>query len=113
MSKKCCPENACAKAAPSSELTNEQLASMSHALAHPARITIVQLLLARNSCVCGEIVAELPYAQSTVSQHLRVLKEAKLILGEIDGPHTCYCVDRDMLRLYSERIHALTLVTAG
>lgn len=67
------------------------------ALAHPIRVRIVSLLLARETCVCGEIVAELPVSQATVSQHLKVLRDAGLIRGEIDGPRVCYCVDRDAL----------------
>ena len=71
-----------------------RLAEMAKALAHPARIAIMEYLL-RNSgtCVCGDIVNELPLAQSTVSQHLKVLKEAGLIKGEIEGVTTCYCAD--------------------
>lgn len=65
---------------------------MAKALGHPARLAIVQLLAGRDSCVCGEIVDELPLSQSTVSQHLKVLKRAGLIMGEIDGPRVCYCL---------------------
>lgn len=70
-----------------------ELARLAKALGHPARVAIVRLLLARASCVCGEIVDELPLAQSTVSQHLAALKRAGLIRGEIDGPRTCYCLE--------------------
>lgn len=72
----------------------EELAKLSWALAHPARIRIVRLLLSRNSCMCGEIVEEMPLAQSTVSQHLKILKETGLVDGEIDGPRVCYCVNK-------------------
>lgn len=75
----------------------DQLASLAKALGHPARVQIMQLLLARDACVCGEIVAELPLAQATVSQHLKVLRESGLVRGEIDGPRICYCVDRPRL----------------
>jgi DNA-binding transcriptional ArsR family regulator len=79
---------------------DEQLAMLAKALGHPARVQIVRLLVRRDSCVCGDIVDELPLAQSTVSQHLKVLKEAGLIRGEIDGPRVCYCVEpRTMRRL--------------
>jgi len=70
------------------------LAKLSWALAHPARVRIVRLLLSRNSCVCGEIVEEMPLAQSTVSQHLKILKETGLVHGEIDGPRVCYCINQ-------------------
>lgn len=69
------------------------LAKLSWALAHPARVRIVRLLLSRASCVCGEIVDEMPLAQSTVSQHLKILKESGLVQGEIDGPRVCYCIN--------------------
>jgi ArsR family transcriptional regulator len=68
-------------------------ARVAKALAHPARVAILRVLLNRNACVCGDIVEELPLAQSTVSQHLKVLKEAGLIQGTIDGPSVCYCAD--------------------
>jgi len=76
----------------------EELALLARALGHPARVQIVRLLVRRDSCVCGDIVDELPLAQSTVSQHLKVLKEAGLIRGEIDGPRVCYCVEPRALR---------------
>jgi ArsR family transcriptional regulator len=61
-------------------------------------VQIVRLLTRRSACVCGDIVDELPLAQSTVSQHLKVLKEAGLIRGEVDGPRVCYCIDDRALR---------------
>lgn len=73
------------------------LAGLAWAVAHPARVRIVRLLINREACVCGEIVAELPLAQSTVSQHLKILKESGLIQGEIDGPKVCYCINREKL----------------
>lgn len=72
----------------------EDLAKLTWALAHPARVRIVRLLLSRTSCVCGEIVEEMPLAQSTVSQHLKILKETGLVQGEIDGPRVCYCINQ-------------------
>lgn len=72
---------------------DETLAALARALAHPARIQILRTLAARGTCVCGQIVDTLPLAQSTVSQHLKALREAGLICGETDGPRTCYCVD--------------------
>jgi ArsR family transcriptional regulator, arsenate/arsenite/antimonite-responsive transcriptional repressor len=68
----------------------EELALLAKALGHPARVQILRILLARDSCFCGEIVDQLTLAQPTVSQHLKVLKETGLIQGEIDGPRTCY-----------------------
>ncbi len=79
---------------------DEELAGFARALAHPARVRILRLLAVRETCVCGEIVDEIELAQSTVSQHLKVLKDAGLICGEIDGPRTCYCLEpRAMRRL--------------
>ncbi len=75
----------------------ERLARFCKALGHPVRVRIVKLLLSVDTCVCGDIVERLPLAQSTVSQHLKVLKEAGLIEGTIDGPRTCYCLDREAL----------------
>lgn len=63
------------------------------ALGHPARIAIVELLAERQSCICGDITDELPLAQSTVSQHLKALKKAGIIKGEIDGKKVCYCLN--------------------
>jgi ArsR family transcriptional regulator len=74
------------------------LAQLAWAVAHPARVRIVRLLVSRKSCVCGEIVDELPLAQSTVSQHLKILKESGLIQGEIDGPKVCYCINPAKLK---------------
>ena len=80
------------------EAADEELALLTKALGHPARVQIMRLLVRREACVCGDIVDELPLAQSTVSQHLKVLKEAGLIRGEIDGPRVCYCVEPRTLR---------------
>ncbi|HVI92631.1 MAG TPA: metalloregulator ArsR/SmtB family transcription factor [Anaeromyxobacter sp.] len=80
------------------EAADEDLATLAKALGHPARVQIMRLLVRREACICGDIVDELPLAQSTVSQHLKVLKEAGLIRGEIDGPRVCYCVEPRALR---------------
>ena len=69
------------------------LAGACKALSHPARLKILQTLAERGSCVCGEIVDAMPLSQATVSQHLKVLKNAGLITGRIDGPKSCYCID--------------------
>jgi ArsR family transcriptional regulator len=70
-----------------------RLAGIAKALAHPARIAILRELARRNECVCGQIVDLIPLAQSTVSQHLKALKQIGMIKGEIDGPRSCYCID--------------------
>lgn len=70
-----------------------RLAKYAKALAHPARIAILKILSGKNTCQCGDIVEELPLSQSTVSQHLKELKEAGLIKGEIEGARVCYCID--------------------
>ncbi|MFO0947383.1 MAG: metalloregulator ArsR/SmtB family transcription factor [Planctomycetota bacterium] len=70
----------------------DRLAELAKALGHPLRVRILRILAKRKTCVCGELVDELPVAQSTVSQHLKILKEAGLVQGEIDGPRICYCV---------------------
>jgi len=75
----------------------DELASLCKALAHPARIKILKHLLDENRCVCGRIVELLPLAQPTVSQHLKILKEVGLIQGEVEGPKTCYCVNKTKL----------------
>jgi ArsR family transcriptional regulator len=71
---------------------DRELATLARALGHPARVAILRLLIEAGECICGDIVGELPLAQATVSQHLKVLKEAGLIRGDIDGPRVCYCV---------------------
>ena len=78
------------------EFTKAQndLASIAKALGHPARIAILQFLVKTKACVCGDIVEVLPLSQSTVSQHLKELKNAGLIKGDIDGPSVCYCIDQ-------------------
>jgi DNA-binding transcriptional ArsR family regulator len=71
----------------------QELAAFAKALSHPARIAILKVLAQKNGCICGEIVEVLPLAQSTVSQHLKELKNAELITGETDGPKSCYCIN--------------------
>jgi DNA-binding transcriptional ArsR family regulator len=96
--------------APTGRLDDEAFAAAGKALGHPARIRILEHLLAVDRCVCGQIVSIMPLAQSTVSQHLRVLKEAGLVKGEVEGPAVCYCVDKDMLRRFQERVAGLILL---
>ncbi len=71
-----------------------QLAEWCKALAHPARISILKILASREDCVCGDLVTNLPLAQSTVSQHIKALKKAGLIQGQVVGPKSKYCVNR-------------------
>ncbi len=79
------------------ERPDEEVALLAKALGHPARARILRLLLAREACYCGQLVEELPLAQATVSQHLKVLKEAGLVVGEIEGLRTCYWASRRRL----------------
>ena len=75
-----------------------ELAQLAKALGHPARVAIVRMLAEGGECVCGDIVSRLPLAQATVSQHLKVLKQAGLIQGEIDPPRVCYCIEPETLK---------------
>jgi len=74
-------------------IKDNKIAAYAKALGHPARIAILQVLIKKQACICGDIVDELPLSQSTVSQHLKELKEAGLIKGEIEGTKVCYCID--------------------
>jgi DNA-binding transcriptional ArsR family regulator len=74
-------------------IKDNKIASYAKALAHPARVAILKLLIKKQACICGDIVDELPLSQSTVSQHLKELKEAGLIKGDIEGKKVCYCID--------------------
>jgi DNA-binding transcriptional ArsR family regulator len=73
------------------------IANLAKALSHPVRIKILQILNEKNVCMCGEIVELLPLAQSTVSQHLKELKKAGLIQGDVDGPKICYCLNESVI----------------
>ncbi len=79
-----------------------EIASMSKALAHPARIAILQYLVKKNACVCGDLVDELGLAQATTSQHLKELKNAGLIQGTIEGVSVCYCINPKVWNEYRE-----------
>jgi ArsR family transcriptional regulator len=85
----------------------EQIAALAWAIAHPARVRIVRLLISRDTCVCGEIVDEMPLAQSTVSQHLKILKESGLVQGEVDGPKVCYCINPEKLTMLKALVASL------
>jgi ArsR family transcriptional regulator len=83
------------------------MAAMAKALGHPTRVRILRILIERRACITGELVAELPLAQSTISEHLRILREAGLIQGEIEGPRTSYCVSRVGLAALKRAIASL------
>ena len=83
------------------------LAQLAKALGHPARVSIVRLLVAREGCIVADIVDELPLAQSTVPQHLKQLKEAGLIRGDIHGPRVCYCVEPGAVALFKVLVQGL------
>ena len=81
-----------------------ELADLAKAIGHPARVQILRLLLDKNTCVAGDIFLKLPLAQSTVSQHLKVLRQAGLIIGCDDGPRVCYCIDPQVLTRFKELV---------
>ena len=76
------------------------------ALAHPARIAIIQQLLKTNACICGDLVDELGLAQATISQHLKELKNAGLIQGNIEGTSVCYCIDPKVWKQFKNELEA-------
>jgi ArsR family transcriptional regulator len=92
---------------------DKDLARLAKALGHPLRVKIVRLLANRTTCVCGELVDELPVAQSTVSQHLKILKEAGLIQGTIDRPRVCYCLAPGALRRLKALVDSLPEACQG
>lgn len=77
-----------------------EMAAMAKAIGHPARIAILQYLIKKNACVCGDLVEELGLAQATTSQHLKELKSVGLIQGTIEGVNTCYCIDPKVWQKY-------------
>jgi len=102
----CCPPDSPPNPAPTSGAEAEaELATLAKALGHPARVRILKLLLAQEECIAGEIAGQIPLAASTVSQHLKILKESGLVKGSIDGPRRCYCADRTLIT----RLRALVL----
>ncbi|MCW3122604.1 MAG: arsenical resistance operon repressor [Flavipsychrobacter sp.] len=78
------------------------LANMARAIAHPARIAILQYLVKTNACVCGSLVGQLGLAQATISQHLKELKNAGLIQGTVDGTSVCYCINPKVWNEYKQ-----------
>ena len=86
---------------------DEELATLARALSHPARVAIVRYLAEAGTCMCGQIVSVLPLAQATVSQHLKVLKDAGLVQGEVDGPRVCYCVNPETMKRFQALVASL------
>jgi ArsR family transcriptional regulator, arsenate/arsenite/antimonite-responsive transcriptional repressor len=91
---------------------DEELARLAKALGHPARVKILRFLLEREECMAGAIADELPLAQSTVSQHLKVLREGGFIHGEVDGARICYCGDPVRIERLRELLEGLTSLPA-
>ncbi len=85
----------------------EKFSKLCKALGHPARVQIVEHLNEIEQCICGDIVGLLPLAQSTVSQHLKILKDSGLVKGEVEGPCTCYCLDRTILAQFKQQANNL------
>lgn len=91
----------------SSLFSNEhnKIAALAKAIGHPARVAIIEYLLCKKGCVCSDIVAELPLSQSTVSQHLKALKEAGIIKGEVEGSYRCYCLNHEVIDFFKQTIN--------
>ncbi len=89
------------------ELTTDEFAKICKALSHPTRVKILHHLKQINKCLCGEIVDMFPLSQSTISQHLKHLKDSGIIKGQVNGPRTCYCIDRDILEKYKNSVSSL------
>jgi ArsR family transcriptional regulator len=77
-----------------------QFAKWCKALSHPARVSIIKTLLTRKECICGDLVLDLPLSQSTVSQHLKALKESGLIQGEVEGAKSKYCINKKNMKIF-------------
>lgn len=86
---------------------DERLAALCKALAHPHRVHILRFLISQDTCFGGEIAEQLPVAASTVSQHLKLLRQAGLVKGEVDGPRRCYCIEPRHLALFKQLVDAL------
>ncbi len=89
------------------ELSTENLSKIFKALSHPTRIRILRHLKKINECVCGEIVEIFPFSQSTISQHLKLLKNSGIVKGEINGPSTCYCINHDIFNKFKKIVSDL------
>ena len=88
-------------------MKTDQLAKIFKALGHPTRIKIIEHLNKIDTCICGEIVNIFPFSQSTISQHLKLLKASGLVCGEIEGPKTYFCVDKAVLNEFKHYINTL------
>ncbi len=106
MTETCCPPEATPDL-PVGPEADAALAALSRALGHPARVAILRRLCAEDTCLAGDLSDALPLAASTVSAHLKTLKDAGLVRGTIDGPRRCYCVDRTVLRTLRALLDAL------
>jgi len=108
---KCCSDtkgrNGSKVSSEGSRSADVELATLAKALGHPARVQILRFLLSQDSCMCGDIVEHLPLAQSTVSEHLKLLKGSGLIRGTIDGPRVCYCVETNVLDRLKQLVSGL------
>lgn len=91
---------------------DQDLAQLAKALAHPARVAILRQLLQDGDCACGDLVGRLPLAQSTVSEHLKILKTAGFVRGTIDGPRVCYCADLEVVRRFVRLTRALEALSS-
>lgn len=104
----CCPPAKPNPPVPTDEArANEHLARLAKAIGHPARVAILRMLVRHEGCIVGDIVDELPLAQSTISQHLKQLKDAGLVRGEVDGPRVCYCIEPGAVALLKALVKAL------
>lgn len=104
----CCPPPADVPPSPTSgEAAEVELAALARALGHPARVRILRLLIRRGGCICKEIGDEIDLAPSTISQHLKQLREVGLIRGAVDGPRICYCVEPAMVARLRALVDAL------
>ena len=101
------PEDPLRPIPPDGPEADQELARLAKALGHPLRVRIVRILARKTTCICGELVDELPVAQSTVSQHLKCLSEAGLVQGAIDGPRVCYCLSQTSLERLKLLVRAL------
>ncbi|MFZ4105763.1 ArsR/SmtB family transcription factor [Flavobacterium sp.] len=90
-------------------IENKEMATLFKALSHPARIAIVDYLLSVDSCICGDIVNELPLAQPTISQHLKELKNANIIKGTIEGTAICYCINPEIIKKIENYFNSITI----
>ena len=87
-------------------LRQNKLANYAKAVGHPARVAILEYILKHNSCICNDLVEELPLSQSTISQHLKELKQVGIIKGEIEGPKICYCIDEKLWKQIQAEFNA-------